>query len=184
MLCDSKHVTAYHERFGPANVTPRLCYGACYGYFRAPPLYRHAVAAEYMPLISPCAPKGLSILAALAPRLPQGSVLQFFGRAVANRQPRRATQRRRARCRVRGFERAPDYPYDRPRLTAGDPYATTKSAGDARRRRELRHERQVRDGRLRRARARRAARRLDEFLRRPRRRVRRAHVDDDRRFFI
>ena len=71
LLCDSKHVTAYHERFGPANVTPRLCYGACYGYFRAPPLYRHAVAAEYMTLISPCAPKGLSILAAIAPRLPQ-----------------------------------------------------------------------------------------------------------------
>ena len=30
LLCDSKHVTAYHERAGPANVTPRLCYGACY----------------------------------------------------------------------------------------------------------------------------------------------------------
>ena len=70
LLCDSKHVTAYHERFGPANVTPRLCYGACYGYFRAPPLYRHAVAAEYVTLISPCAPKGLSILAAIAPRMP------------------------------------------------------------------------------------------------------------------
>ena len=71
MLCDSKHVTAYHERFGPANLTPRLCYGACYGYFRAPPLYRHAGAAEYVTLISPCAPKGLSILAAIAPRMPQ-----------------------------------------------------------------------------------------------------------------
>ena len=71
LLCDSKHVTAYHERFGPANVTPRLCYGACYGYFRAPPLYRTAVAAEYVTLISPCAPKGLSILAAIAPRMPQ-----------------------------------------------------------------------------------------------------------------
>ena len=71
LLCDSKHVAAYHERFGPANVTPRLCYGASYGYFRAPPLYRHAVAAEYVTFISPCAPKGLSILAAIAPRLPQ-----------------------------------------------------------------------------------------------------------------
>ena len=71
LLCDSKHVTAYHRRFGPANVTPRLCYGACYGYFRAPPLYRNAVAAEYVTFISPCAPKGLSILAAIAPRMPQ-----------------------------------------------------------------------------------------------------------------
>ena len=70
LLCDSKHVTAYHERFEPANVTPRLCYGASYGYFRAPPLYRHAVAAEYVTLISPCAPKGLSVLAAIAPRMP------------------------------------------------------------------------------------------------------------------
>ena len=70
LLCDSKHVTAYHKRFGPANVTPRLCYGASYGYFRAPPLYRHAVAAEYVTFISPCAPKGLSILAAIAPRMP------------------------------------------------------------------------------------------------------------------
>ena len=34
-------------------------------------LYRHAVAAEYVTFISPCAPKGLSILAAIAPRLPQ-----------------------------------------------------------------------------------------------------------------
>ena len=71
----------------------------------------------------------------------------------------------------------------RPRGRRGD-RATTKSAGDARRRRELRHEGQVRDGRLRRARARRPARRLDELLRRPRRRSRRAHVDDDRGFFV
>ena len=69
LLCDSNHVTAYHRRFGPASVTPRLCYGACYGYFRAPPLYRNAVDAPYVTLISPCAPKGLSILAAIAPRL-------------------------------------------------------------------------------------------------------------------
>ncbi len=70
LLCDSKHVAEYHKRFGPASVTPRLCYGACYGYFRFPPLYRHAVAAEYVTFISPCAPKGLSVLAAIAPRMP------------------------------------------------------------------------------------------------------------------
>ena len=76
LLCDSNHVTAYHPRFGPASVAPRLCYGACYyGYFRAPPLYRNAVDAPYVTLISPCAPKGLSILATIDPRLPHVTFL-------------------------------------------------------------------------------------------------------------
>jgi hypothetical protein len=81
LLTDSQHVADYHNRFAPeaysarglANPpTARQCYGACYGYYERHnmPHFADAIDREYVTIISPCAPKGLSMIAALSPMMP------------------------------------------------------------------------------------------------------------------
>ncbi|KAH8067168.1 glycosyl transferase [Aureococcus anophagefferens] len=81
LLTDSQHVADYHNRFAPeayaarglANPpTARQCYGACYGYYERHrmPHFADAIEREYVTIISPCAPKGLSMIAALSPMMP------------------------------------------------------------------------------------------------------------------
>ena len=87
LLTDSEHVAAYHNRFAPPLYekdapVARRCYGACYGYYQSAtlPHYPLAIRERFVTVISPCAPKGMSILAALAPRMPD---VQFLAVATA-----------------------------------------------------------------------------------------------------
>ncbi|KAH8097330.1 glycosyl transferase [Aureococcus anophagefferens] len=81
LLTDSQHVADYHNRFAPEAYaarglpnppTARQCYGACYGYYERHrmPHFADAIEREYVTIISPCAPKGLSMIAALSPMMP------------------------------------------------------------------------------------------------------------------
>ena len=86
LLTDSQHVADYHNRFAPEAYaargldnppTARQCYGACYGYYERHTMPHYADAADrrFVTIISPCAPKGLSMVAALSPMMPSTKFL-------------------------------------------------------------------------------------------------------------
>lgn len=81
LLCDSAHTAGYMERHAKREGVPllasRRCYGATYDYYDVsgsalPPRLSetHASAMRYCTIISPCVPKGLSILLRVTSMLP------------------------------------------------------------------------------------------------------------------
>ena len=76
LLCPSRHHAAYLERWGPPGLRTHVLYAGDYHYFDAaggglpPPMRPWEAAHVYVTLVSPAPEKGLSVLCALARRLP------------------------------------------------------------------------------------------------------------------
>ena len=76
LLCPSRHHAGYLERWGPPGLRTHVLYAGDYHYFDAaggglpPPMRPWEPAHVYVTLVSPAPEKGLSVLCALARRLP------------------------------------------------------------------------------------------------------------------
>ena len=73
LLCASKHLSEFIEKWGDGRYRTECCYAADYCYFDPvpEPLSLAEESHKFVTLVSPCPEKGLSILACLAETLPQ-----------------------------------------------------------------------------------------------------------------